>query len=37
MEHKGVTFYPRYEPHSKPLLYKGEPIKISAEIEEVCN
>lgn len=37
LEHKGVTFYPRYEPHGKPLLFKGEPIEISPEVEEVCN
>lgn len=22
MEHRGVIFYPRYEPHGKPLLFK---------------
>jgi len=22
LEHKGVTFYPRYEPHGKKLLFK---------------
>ena len=32
-----MTFYPRYEPHRKPLLFKGEPIEITAEIEEACN
>ena len=37
LEHKGVTFVPRYEPHGKPLLFKGEPIDISPEVEEVCN
>ena len=37
LEHKGVTFYPRYEAHKKPLLFRGEPIEISPEIEEVCN
>ena len=37
LEHKGVTFVPRYEPHGKPLLFKGEPIEISPEVEEVCN
>ena len=37
LEHRGVTFYPRYEPHRKPLLFKGEPIEINPEIEEACN
>ena len=37
LEHKGVSFVPRYEPHGKPLLFKGEPIEISPEVEEVCN
>ena len=26
LEHKGVTFYPRYEPHGKPLLFKVSKI-----------
>ena len=25
LEHRGVTFYPRYEPHGKPLLFKVSP------------
>ena len=37
LEHKGVVFYPRYEPHNKPLLFKGEPIEVNPEIEEACN
>lgn len=37
LEHAGVTFFPRYEPHGVSLLFKGKPIKVSPEVEEVCN
>ena len=32
-----MTFFPRYEPHGIRPLWKGKPIKVSPEIEEVCN
>ena len=37
LEHSGVTFFPRYEPHGVKLLYKGKPVSVSSEVEEVCN
>ena len=37
LEHAGVTFFPRYEPHGVPILFKNKPLKVSSELEEVCN
>ena len=37
LEHSGVTFFPRYEPHGVKLVFKNKQIKVSPEVEEVCN
>ena len=38
LEHSGVTFFPRYEPHGVSLIFKGKSLKLhDPEIEEVCN
>ncbi|KAA8499802.1 DNA topoisomerase 1 beta [Porphyridium purpureum] len=34
--HKGVCFPPPYEPHRKPLLYKGERCMLEPEAEEIA-
>mmetsp|Transcript_6034 Transcript_6034/g.8920 ORF Transcript_6034/g.8920 Transcript_6034/m.8920 type:complete len:137 (+) Transcript_6034:5-415(+) len=36
LEHKGVTFPPPYQPHGVPVLYKNEPVVLSAQEEEVA-
>ena len=36
MEHNGVLFPPEYEPHGIKIKYKGEPIELSPEQEEVA-
>ena len=35
MEHNGVLFPPEYEPHGIKIKYKGEPIELTPEQEEV--
>ena len=35
MEHNGVLFPPEYEPHGIKIKYKGEPIELNPEQEEV--
>ena len=35
MEHNGVLFPPEYEPHGIKVKYKGEPIDLNPEQEEV--
>lgn len=37
LEHNGVTFFPRYEAHGAPLVCKGKTVKLTPQIEEVCN
>ena len=37
LEHRGVTFPQAYVPHGAKLLFKGEPIEIKPEVEEICN
>lgn len=37
LEHRGVTFFPGYQPHGVSLLYKGKPLEVRPEVEEVCN
>jgi len=37
LEHHGVSFFPGYEPHGVKLLFKGKPIDIRPEVEEICN
>ena len=32
-----MTFPPAYRPHGVPLLFKGNPIELSPEVEEVAN
>ncbi|XP_006282565.2 DNA topoisomerase 1 alpha [Capsella rubella] len=34
--HNGVTFPPPYEPHGVKILYKGKPVDLSPEQEEVA-
>ncbi|XP_033133172.1 DNA topoisomerase 1 alpha isoform X1 [Brassica rapa] len=34
--HNGVTFPPPYEPHGSKILYKGKPVNLSPEQEEVA-
>ncbi|KAG2250098.1 hypothetical protein Bca52824_089726 [Brassica carinata] len=34
--HNGVTFPPPYEPHGTKILYKGKPVNLSPEQEEVA-
>ena len=36
MEHNGVLFPPEYEPHNIKIKYKGEPIDLTPEQEEVA-
>lgn len=36
LEHNGVIFPPRYQPHGVKLLYKGEPISLSPFQEEIA-
>ena len=36
MEHNGVLFPPEYEPHGIKIKYKGEPIELTPEQEEVA-
>ncbi|XP_019086217.1 PREDICTED: DNA topoisomerase 1 alpha-like [Camelina sativa] len=36
LEHNGVTFPPPYEPHGVKILYKGKPVNLSPEQEEVA-
>ena len=36
MEHNGVLFPPEYEPHGIKIKYKGEPIELNPEQEEVA-
>lgn len=33
--HNGVTFPPSYQPHGTKILYKGKPVNLSPEQEEV--
>lgn len=35
--HNGVTFPPPYEPHGSKILYKGKPVNLSPEQEEVIH
>ena len=37
MEHNGVLFPPEYEPHGIKIKYKGEPIELTPEQEEVAS
>lgn len=37
LEHHGVSFFPGYEPHGVKLLFKGRPIDLKPEVEEICN
>ncbi|KAF8113936.1 hypothetical protein N665_0043s0012 [Sinapis alba] len=34
--HNGVTFPPPYQPHGTKILYKGKPVNLSPEQEEVA-
>mmetsp|Transcript_400 Transcript_400/g.738 ORF Transcript_400/g.738 Transcript_400/m.738 type:complete len:806 (-) Transcript_400:23-2440(-) len=34
--HNGPKMAPPYEPHNVPILYKGEPLKLEPEVEEVA-
>ena len=36
LEHNGVLFPPMYEPHNVKIKYKGEPIDLTPEQEEVA-
>ena len=36
MEHNGVLFPAEYEPHNIKIKYKGEPIELNPEQEEVA-
>ncbi|EER07317.1 DNA topoisomerase I, putative [Perkinsus marinus ATCC 50983] len=36
LEHHGMIFTPPYEPHGVKMLYKGEPIDLPPEAEEVA-
>ena len=36
MEHNGVLFAAEYEPHHVKIKYKGEPIDLTPEQEEVA-
>ena len=37
LEHNGVLFPPPYVAHGVPLLYDGQPVKLSDEAEEVAS
>ena len=37
LEHRGVTFPSGYTAHGKKLLFKGEAVDLTPEVEEVCN
>jgi DNA topoisomerase-1 len=36
LEHNGVIFPPKYEPHGVKMLYDGEPVELNAEQEAVA-
>jgi len=36
LEHNGLRFPPKYEPHGVPLIYDGEEIELSPEEEELA-
>lgn len=36
MEHNGLSFPPAYTPHGVPLLYKGDPVELTPELEELA-
>lgn len=36
LEHHGVIFPPEYKPHGVKMLYKGKPVELTAEQEEVA-
>ena len=36
LEHNGVLFPPKYEPHNIKIKYKGEPIDLTPEQEEIA-
>ena len=36
MEHAGIIFPDEYVKHNKPLIYDGEPIILSGELEEIA-
>lgn len=37
LEHHGLLFTPPYEPHSIPVVFRGEDIVLPPEAEEVAN
>ena len=37
LEHRGPYFPPPYVPHGVPLVYKGEPLRLEPEAEEVAS
>ena len=36
LEHAGVTFEPQYVPHNVPLVYEGQPVKLTPRQEELA-
>lgn len=36
LDHNGILFAPPYEPHNVPVFYKGEPVVLTPEQEEVA-
>ena len=37
LEHNGVTFFPKYQPHNVGFVFKGRQIKLEPEVEEICS
>lgn len=37
LEHNGISFPPPYKPHGIPLLYKGQPIHLPPDLEELAS